>query len=134
MLFRCKTALCFFAVKRHLESTYHGEKFVNGPDSTLEESLWKRITKIMTKKFQKKIKKSLKKILSLKYFWICFFDVKRHLEWTDWWKIYEWFWTHLNNHCENAWQKLWPKNFKKKSKKSLKKILSLRISEFAFSL
>ena len=41
---------------------------------------------------------------------------------------------HLNNHCENAWQKLWPKNFKKKIKKSLKKILSLRISEFAFSL
>ena len=125
--------ICFFAVKWHLESTYHWK---------LREWSWTHLKnhcenawqKIMTKKFQKKIKKSLKKILSLKYFWICFFAVKRHLEWTYWWKIHEWSSTHLNNHCENAWQKLWPKNFKKKIKKSLKKILSLRIFEFTFSL
>ena len=110
------------------------KNIMSGPEAQLNNHCENALQKSWPKNFNKKIKKSLKKILSLKNFWICFFAVKRHLEWTYWWKIHEWSSTHLNNHCENAWQKLWPKNFKKKIKKSLKKILSLWISEFTFSL
>ena len=116
--------ICFFAVKRHLEWTYWWK---------IHEWSWTHLNnhyenawpKIMTKKFQKKIQKIFEKNSKSKYFWICFFAVKRHLEWTYWWKIYEWSSTHLNNHCENASQKLWPKNFKTKSKNLWKKLLSL---------
>ena len=123
----------FFAVKRHLIWTYWW-KIYDWSWTYLNnhcENAWR---KIWPKKFKKFQKKSCEKKLSLTISEIRFFAVKRHLIWTHWWKIYDWSWTYLNNHCENAWRKIWPKKFKKFQKKSCEKKLSLTISEIAFSL
>ena len=88
------------------------------------EHTWIITVKRHEEKYDQKIQKISKKKLLLKKtksnnFWNRFFAVKRHLIWTYWWKIYDWSWTYLNNHCAKVHEEKYDQKIQKISKKKL---------------